>query len=141
MMPRFAFALLLFTVAGCVTAAPDPDGSVTRQVRLNETARLSGLEVTPISVTEDSRCPRGVQCIQAGTVRLAARVSDRAGGRTLALTLGVPVRLQGGWTSLVQACPYPVHSSPIRPGDYRFTLMLTTAESPPLIDAGGCAPL
>ena len=140
MMQRFAFLLSLFAIAGCATSALGPETSVTREVSLNETARLAGLEVTPLSVTEDSRCPSGVQCIQAGTIRIAVRISGGAGGRTLGLTLGVPIRLEGGWTSLIQACPYPVHGRPTRPDDYLFTLMLSTTDSPPLIDAVGCAP-
>src|SRR5687768_9047447 len=110
MMLRFVL-LSLFAVAGCATGAPGRETSVTREVRVNQPARLSGLEVTPISVTEDSRCPSGVQCTQAGTIRIAARISDGAGGRNFALTLGVPIRIEGGWTSLVQACPYPTHGT------------------------------
>jgi hypothetical protein len=123
----------------CATTTPraDEDPAV-REVRLNATARLGPIAVTPEAIAEDSRCPQGVQCIQAGTVRVEAQIVDRAGSRTAILPLAVPVRLAGGWVSLVQACPYPVHPARIRAEDYRLRLMLTLREAPPLIDAGAC---
>jgi hypothetical protein len=69
------FALAAFgavTLAGCVSYnVRETPGFV----RLGETAMVSPARVTPIEVLEDSRCPAGVQCVWAGRVRIAARVS------------------------------------------------------------------
>jgi len=138
MLRPLASLALFATLGGCATQVVATDGSIIRTVRFAETAREDGLQVTPISLVEDSRCPTGVQCIQAGTVRIEARIVDRGGGRTAIIGLGVPARLEGGWVSLVGACPYPVHGTRIAPRDYLFTLALTTAAAPPAVDVRAC---
>ena len=95
-----------------------------------ETARLAAVDVTPIAVVEDSRCPIGVQCIQAGTVRIRARVTQNGGTRDVTLSLGEPLVVEGGELSLVRVCPYPVYRSPIRPNDYRFSFRLDAGAAP-----------
>jgi hypothetical protein len=105
---------------------------------MTETARLSSLEVTPIRLIEDSRCPTGVVCIQAGTVRVEARVADGRGARTQILALGVPIALSGGWAKLIRVCPYPVHNSPIRTNDYLFGVAMTTLDVPPAAGSSDC---
>jgi len=62
---------MILTVTGCATDAPNvPQGPV----RLGETFDVGGIRITPLAVLEDSRCPEGVQCIQAGTVRVKTRL-------------------------------------------------------------------
>lgn len=138
MTGRFLLVVLLVGLSSCATTALPVQESVLREVRLNETARLGALQVTPIAIAEESRCPLGVQCIQAGTVRIEASVVSPGSNRRSVLALGIPERIDGGWVSLVRACPLPVHGSRVRPRDYRFSLLLTTKEMPTLIDAPGC---
>jgi hypothetical protein len=138
MSSRLLFALALAALGGCATRTGPPDDHGERSIRLNETAHLADLKVTPTAVLEDSRCPSGVQCIQAGTVRVQARIVDRGGSRTETLSLGVPVALQGRLVALAQACPHPRLDSPIRPSDYRFTLVVATATVPSLFEVPGC---
>ena len=133
LVPIFAFIAL----AGCVTTA-DPDDRALGEVRLMETARLATVEVTPIAVVEDSRCPIGVQCIQAGTVRIRARVTQSGGTRDVTLSLGEPLVVGGGELSLVRVCPYPVYRSPIAPNDYRFSLRLADAGAAPEPELPAC---
>ena len=123
--------------AGTGPAAP-PAESAT--LRLGEEARLGGLEVRALSIVEDSRCPSSVQCVQAGTVRLAIRLRDGAITREAVLRPGVPEpvgRGRGLW--LIAACPYPERPAAIRPGDYRFRIAATAGISvtPP---AHSCGP-
>src|SRR5687768_2203084 len=106
---------VLAALAACVSpGAAESSDTVSRNVRLLETARLGAFAVTPTKVVEDSRCAVGVQCIQAGTVRIEARFRTGADERHGVLALGVPVDLDGAWVSLTRVCPYPVHGSPIR---------------------------
>lgn len=133
---------LLAALAACVSpGAAESSDTASRHVRLLESARFGAFAATPTKVVEDSRCAVGVQCIQAGTVRIEARLRSDAGERDGVLSLGVPLDLGGAWVSLTRVCPYPVHGSPIRASDYRFTLVLATGGSPPLIDSAGCPPL
>src|SRR5687768_3465473 len=112
----------MLVVAGCATTptgaeSPLRDGNVT--VALGKHARFFGLDVVPLRIEEDSRCPSGVQCIQAGTVRLLVRVEDRGGTSEPILTLGQPLPLAGsGWLALAAVCPYPRHPERIASASY-----------------------
>lgn len=93
-------------------------GEVILEARINQEVTAGGANIVPISVVEDSRCPADALCVQAGTVRLNARINGTE--RTLSLNQAVAV---GGKTvELVAVRPYPYASQkPIAPADYRFT--------------------
>ena len=122
---KLSSALLALAAVGCAATPSPPAGPLHDGVataRIGGHARFVGLDVSPVRIEEDSRCPTGVQCVQAGTVRLLARIDDRRGGRDTVLTLGEPVALEaGGWLALAAVCPYPRHPDRIARGDYRFT--------------------
>ena len=106
-------------------SASIPDGTpVTADVKLGETKRIAGVSINPTEVVEESRCPTGVQCIQAGTVRVSAMVTARGGNGTPELTifaLGVPITVGLDQITLIAATPAPKSGSPITPNDYVFT--------------------
>lgn len=83
---------------------------------LNETITVSGIEITPLEVLEDSRCPTDVQCIQAGTVRVSVRIVPD----TIAFTLGQPQTIDGVSIALTRVSPDPVSTREIADEDYRF---------------------
>ena len=92
--------------------------------------RSTGLTVTFDRVTEDSRCPIGVFCIQAGNgqVQLVVRSSTVD---TLALntTQGAHSRTVGNWAiELAALDPLPRADSAIKPDDYRATLTVRRAQ-------------
>jgi hypothetical protein len=113
--------LVVLATAGCAATLPKGplrDGTTT--VALGEHARFAGLDVLPVRIEEDSRCPTGVQCIQAGTVRLLVRIEDRTGTNAPTFTLGKPIALRGGgWLALAAVCPYPSHPEKIARDSYR----------------------
>ena len=87
-------------LAGCAAAQLAEPGAV--EARLGETARLGEVAVRPLTVIEDSRCPRDVTCVWAGRLRLRAAIA----GVPAELTLGEPFALpQGGTITLVAAAP------------------------------------
>lgn len=104
---------------GSAAAAPAAGASL---VRLGEDVRLGGLSVRALRLVEDSRCPAGVQCIHAGTVRLAVRLTQGGTAREAVLRLGQAEPLGAGrflWLSA--ACPVPARpGAQPPPGAYRF---------------------
>ena len=125
-MKAARISLLALAVTGCA-ATPKGDERPIRDsmvaLALGGHSRIFGLDISPVRIVEDSRCPTGVQCIQAGTVRLLVRIEDRSGTREATLTLGKPVALaQGGWIDLAAVCPYPRHPNRIAPETYLFML-------------------
>ena len=91
LFPRLRAVLLAaavgpLTAAGCATApaptepdvtadaGPTPDADEPLRLTLGETARRGGHTVRFVEVVEDSRCPEGVQCIQAGRAQIRVEV-------------------------------------------------------------------
>jgi hypothetical protein len=94
-----------------------------------EKTTISGTElvVTFDRVVEDSRCPAGVACIQAGDGVIAITVTEK-GGTTASYQLhtapnGTRSAVHGGVTiTLEDLTPTPVASRATPPQDYRATL-------------------
>lgn len=71
---------------------------------IGQTADLGGgLTVRPNAIVEDSRCPRNVQCLWEGRLRLRASVS----GAEAELTLGETLATPHGDLAFVIASPGP----------------------------------
>lgn len=134
MKQSISYFMLAFAMAGCAAVSPPPRGPSrddTVSAGLGGHARFVGLDVDPLRIEEDSRCPTGVQCIQAGTVRLLVRIEDRSGEREATLILGKPVALAaGGWLGLAAVCPYPRQPGKIARSDYRFTFAFRVQPPP-----------
>lgn len=102
------------------------DGTpVTKAIKLNETLSLAGTKIKPTEVIEDSRCPKDVQCIQAGTVRVGAVVTPRGSPDTdeqpILFELRVPMTVGLDQVTLIEVSPAPTAGSSIAPTDYVFT--------------------
>ncbi|HEX8238379.1 MAG TPA: hypothetical protein VF574_01420 [Allosphingosinicella sp.] len=107
------------------TASPAP---IT--LALGKRGNVGGFAVTPLRIVEDSRCPASVQCVWAGTVRLAVRIAGGAPGAPI-LTLRQPARLDSAsWLTLCAVSPYPARPGGIRPTAYRFTFVLSRGAAP-----------
>ncbi|OGS49685.1 MAG: hypothetical protein A3J40_00595 [Erythrobacter sp. RIFCSPHIGHO2_12_FULL_63_10] len=79
------------------------------------------LAVTPLEVIEDSRCPKDVQCVWQGRVRLRAQLDLGHESITVEIDSGEPLRIHGGFLSITEMAPAtPVQGKPPRAKDYRF---------------------
>jgi hypothetical protein len=94
-----------------------------------ERARIGGgsVRVRFVKLIEDSRCPNGVQCIQAGRARVRLEVV-RGSRAPMSVELGTDpeasVASGGGVTWELQAvAPYPEAGRERRTGDYVITLV------------------
>src|SRR5690349_4901620 len=103
MRQRTWMALLAIALAAALatTGCSAPDAPVDENPKVSldtpfelpagKTASLLSepLEVTFVNVTEDSRCPTGVQCFWAGQAIITIKVAPTGGGPgTVPLTLG-----------------------------------------------------
>ena len=89
-----------------------------------------GLRLTFAGVTGESRCPVNVliQCIQAGSARIALRVTSSAGTRDVALETtarGDTTTVERYAVRLVGVTPVPTTTDPIPAASYRTTLRVT----------------
>lgn len=116
---------------------PDPRlGS--RTAALGDPARFEGVTLTPVAVVEDSRCPVGAQCVQAGTARVSTAIV--AGGVSLlrVLALGETVPVAGRTATLSAVCPAPRVHRTVLSTDTRVTFTLSEIGAPPAPQPG-CA--
>jgi hypothetical protein len=108
-------ALLALTACTSVVAAP------TGPVGFGQVTAVDSVQVRPLALLEDSRCPASVQCVWAGQVRIRAEVMSRSGREVRELTLGKPIPVSGGTLTLVDAEPPKAVPGTTDSGAHRFT--------------------
>ena len=117
--PKCEFAACPAPVATTTTSI---DNAETFSVKLGQKITDGVFVMTPTTTLEDSRCPLGVQCIQAGTVRIEVNYSFGSGPtRKDELKLGVQKNLGGRTVTLVKVDPVPQVSVPRYEGNDIFT--------------------
>jgi hypothetical protein len=105
---------------------PSPStGPLTLSGSINQT--LTGGEVTivPLEILEDSRCPVDVQCIQAGTVRIKARVVSGLGESEMTFTLNKEITTEAESVTLTDVQPVKKSTVHPSPSEYTFTFTVT----------------
>lgn len=119
-MTRLAILFAPLLLAGCAATPPVEATAGPIRAGIGQTVAVDGPRVTPLEVLEDSRCPRGVQCVWAGRVRISARIDLGKGSETRELTLGKPENVADGALELVEVLPDKMADRTILPEDYRF---------------------
>lgn len=117
-MTRLVPALVLL-LAGCAAAPTAETTASPARAGIGQTVYVDGIRVTPLQVIEDSRCPKGVQCVWTGRVRIGVRI-DSARAESRELELDKPVHVADGALELVEVLPAPVAGRTVLPEDYRF---------------------
>lgn len=90
--------------------------------RLNESKTVNHTTIKAWAVTQDSRCPSDVQCIQAGKVTVAFNLSSPAGDMTRELTIGDTLEVGSLIFTLKDVQPYPLSTKKIQDSEYRFVM-------------------
>ncbi|MEK7642094.1 MAG: hypothetical protein AAB365_03865 [Patescibacteria group bacterium] len=91
-------------------------------VGLNESKTIGHTTVKAWAVTEDSRCPSDVVCIQAGKVTVAFSISSPAGDSIKEITIGDSMEVNSLIFTLAEVQPYPISTRKTQDGEYRFVL-------------------
>ncbi len=124
MKALFAAALFI-PLAACAIIPDTPMAEVqpARQgtaVSLNQPVWASDAILTPLAVTEDSRCPMNARCIWAGKLTVSTRIAATHWTQTAPLTLGEPYEVMGRTYVLVSGTPERTTDSEPSPASYRF---------------------
>lgn len=138
----FSLLLLLIICPGnnsnqTEDAAPAREGLMNQElkVRVGENILLRGedLKVRFVSVLEDSRCPKGEQCITAGNGKIQLqRKKSKKGPVTLELNSSSGTQeayYEGYVIKFVQLDPYPKMGNSIKPTDYVVTILVNKTAS------------
>ena len=128
-----ALALLVLPLVCCAQSKPPAADVSLRQeftLKLGQTVRVKGesLRVRFASVLEDSRCPKGEECIRQGSAKISLEVTS---GEDKPVTLELTTEpgaqeathLEYSLT-LVALYPYPVSGRQVDREDYRATLVV-----------------
>ena len=107
-----------------------PEAPTTTVAVIGKKITVNGVSVTPVQVVEDSRCPIDVQCIQAGTVRLQARLESEGASQDVTLTLNQSIAFAGKKVVLDSVTPAKVSTTTINPSQYTFHFSVTDSTAP-----------
>ena len=125
--------VLLLPVISLACSSEGVTASLGEQFTLpaGKSAVITGesLKIKFVEVTGDSRCPTGVQCIQAGDVKCLMLISYFDSQSSLVFTQ------QGGndittqdfnvYRITFKVEPYPQAGKPIKPEDYKMVMTVT----------------
>ena len=95
-----------------------------------ELALVGGESVTFTRIAEESRCPEGARCIQAGNAAAVFAVEGAGGKATLTLNTDREPRraaAAGLALHLIELNPRPVQGAPVDSAAYRATLVADPA--------------
>ena len=126
-MMKAAAAVLLATalpLAGCATFFGESTSSV-HTLKLGRTGDYGPVNLTPINIDEDSRCPIRTQCIWAGQVRVKVLVEPAGADHAVFATLGQPMGVDGGTLLVEDVSPRRTSTRPIPPNHYHVTIRYT----------------
>lgn len=84
------------------------------------------VSITPIQIVEDSRCPKDVQCIWAGTVKVKAKIESALGvDDDAVLEIGTPLTTEAEEIVLTDVSPAKIPDQEIPTSSYRLTFTVT----------------
>ena len=109
----------------CAGEKAEKCNSVTLKTHINKGDSGFGVTIVPTHILEESRCATGVQCIQAGTVRVRALMESGMGEAPQDFRLNTPITTEAHSVELVEVTPYPKEGKQIEEGDYEFTFKVT----------------
>lgn len=92
--------------------------------RIGEKISALGVAITPQEVLEDSRCPKNVQCIQAGTVRLKTMLEGGMGAAPQIFVIGKPITTETEEVILLDVGPLRNAGASINPSEYQFVFQI-----------------
>lgn len=93
-------------LAGCATSlVPDTRAPEGTAVALGDPVQVGRFVATPVTVTEDSRCPENARCVWAGRLVVSTRIDGPGWRETVPLTLGEPYATHGSAITLVSGVP------------------------------------
>ncbi len=127
-------AIFIFTAAAC-KKKPQPGYATFKldeifDLKLNQSTQLEGgdLKITFTAVTEDSRCPKGVNCIQEGQISIALAVASASQSNTLSFTRrasqtdNINKSFENYKIQWLAVTPYPEDGKKIKPEDYNLRI-------------------
>ncbi len=124
------FLSLILTVAFGTFMQAEAKPKQQFKLLVNNQKVISGSQITVkfISLIEDSRCPEGTNCIQAGNARIKVVVSKRGESKTFELNTNLGPKgdtFEGYAINLVNLTPTPKDNIRINRNGYTATFSIS----------------
>lgn len=107
---------------GKTGTVPTTTPIVVSPIAIGETLEVGDMKIVVTDVTEDSRCPVDVQCIQAGRVVLDLDVTHEGLTEKMTLASDEPVEMSSYLFSLSSVTPDSKSAVVISKNEYRFVI-------------------
>lgn len=125
-----SIALVVLAITSLHSAVTAPELGQPFDLKSAESVTIQELRITFEGVSEDSRCPTGVQCVWAGDATAMFTLEKApAAAQQRALHTNGRFERQTNYDSFTVALqdikPYPKQGGAIAPDDYRATLVVT----------------
>lgn len=122
MKPALLLALLAF---GAIPASASESDSIRGEVALGEKLKLGPIQVRPLQVIEDQRCPPGATCPGPNRIIVRTEIRGRSTNKVRDFEIGHIRQVeQGSSLILVAVTPDPAADKTIESSAYRFTYKL-----------------
>ena len=129
MKTLFLTLILTFAFGSFLQAEAKTDKQIKVLVNRQKTVPGSKLTVKFVSLIEDSRCPEGVKCIQAGNAKIKVTVTSRGGeSKTFELNTNLGPKgetFEGYAINLVSLTPTPKDNIRINRNGYTATFAVS----------------
>lgn len=102
----------------------------TTTLAVHEERKVADTIFSASDIVEDSRCPSGVQCIQAGRVVATVRFSSPSRDWSVQMKPGDSVYAPSFTLTLEDVAPYPVAGQKTKEEDYRLTFVIGPSDLP-----------
>lgn len=112
-------------VATATTTTGVKNTSITTSntyLKIGQRSLINGVSITPSKVTYDSRCPKDVTCVQAGTVELGVLLESGSLSQNVIIVLNKATVFAGKQIILTSVTPSKISTKTIKESDYRFVI-------------------
>lgn len=111
-----------------MTAFAHTNETITLNVGKQKTAKKSRLKIKFLEVTEDSRCPTGVNCIWAGNAKVKVKIIGARSSKEFEFNtnMGPKGDTFEGWAITIdELTPAPHADKPVDPKSYKAKFTVT----------------
>ncbi len=120
-----ASLLLALLVLGAIPASASETDSMRGEVALGEKLQLGSVQVRPLRVIEDKRCPTDATCPGPQRIIVRTEVRGQSTNKVRDFEIGHIRQVeQGSSLTLAAVTPGPAAGKAIEPAAYRFTYEL-----------------
>ncbi len=106
---------------------PEFNDGETFELGLRQTMKMKGKKLTVSfpDVTQDSRCPEGVNCVRAGEVKFVLQTNDEMHNLVQENKKPVNVETEGYKITVEEVMPYPKSTVTKDPDAYKLKMSVT----------------